>query len=179
MNVVDHKMRDQDYNFLETKFKEREAKLLEHIAASIDYYVRYGRTAQRWQRCTATLVMVLSTLAPLLVAGSTLDQGLGLPDGFVPIAAFTVTLLLSFTEGVRRIFRFEQRWTACYTAKQMLKRERERYRFARIGLDVGGDAWKANFAELRRVYDEVTGNETKEFFAAVQAPVSEPEPSPR
>lgn len=63
--------------------------------------------------------MVLSTLAPLLVAGtsSTWSNDLGLPDRSVAVAAFVVTLLLSFIEGVRRIFRFEQRWIACYTAK--------------------------------------------------------------
>lgn len=164
----------------QAKFKDREVKLLDEIQKSVDYYVRYGRSAQRWQRSTAVAVMILSTFAPLLVASSTTTVGgnLGLPAGTVSIAAFVVTLLLALLEGVRRIFRFEQRWMACYMAKQVLKREREKYRFARIGLDVGSDAWKANFAELRKAYDEVTGSETKDFFASMQAPIMEPKKQP-
>lgn len=175
MNVLTQEMSPQQSTIIQSQFKEREAKLLDQISGSIEYYVKYGKTAQLWQRYTATLVMVLSTFAPLLVAGSasTLSRDLGLPDGSVAVAAFAVTLLLSLVEGIRRIFRFEQRWIACYTAKETLKRERERYRFARIGLEIGSDAWKSNFAELRKAYDDVTGSETKEFFAAVQAPISE------
>jgi hypothetical protein len=175
MNEIFSERAAQQPSVVQSQFKEREDKLLSLVEGSVEYYVKYGRTAQRYQRCTAVLVMVLSTLAPLLVAGSssTWVKDLGLPDKSIAVAAFVVTLLLSLIEGVRRIFRFEQRWISCYTAKETLKREREKYRFARIGLEIGSDAWKSNFAELRKAYDDVIGGETKEFFAAVQAPIAD------
>ncbi|CUX19452.1 DUF4231 domain-containing protein [Agrobacterium deltaense] len=169
MNSISDNTDDDNFEITD-KYRFREKKLLDEIQRSVEYYVRYGQIAQKWQRITAMLVMVLSTFAPLLVVGSTTSLPV-LSEEVVSFAAFLVTLLLALLEGTRRIFRFEQRWMACYMAKQTLKREREKYRFARIGLVVGSDVWKANLADLRRVYDEVTGSETKEFFAALQSPM--------
>lgn len=147
----------------------RESKLLDEIAGAVEYYAKHTRRNQLWQRITSVSVMALSTLAPLVVAGSGIEGGIfGLSKVQLNVAGVSITFVLALIEGIRRIFRFEQRWATCYMVKATIKREREKYRYARIGLTVGTDEWKAQLAALRKSFDDATGRETQEFFAAVQ-----------
>ena len=152
-----------------SEWLRRETKLLEEIASALEYYSRHTKRYQFWQRATSVSVMVLSTLAPLVVAGSGVAEGtFGLSRDNLSVAGVIITLILALIEGVRRIFRFEQRWATCYQVKSTIKREREGYRYQRIGLAVGSEEWKLNLAALRKAFDIATGQETQAFFAAVQ-----------
>ena len=109
-----------------SEWLRRETKLLEEIASALEYYSRHTKRYQFWQRATSVSVMVLSTLAPLVVAGSGVAEGtFGLSRDNLSVAGVIITLILALIEGVRRIFRFEQRWATCYQVKSTIKRERE------------------------------------------------------
>jgi len=151
-----------------SEWLRRETKLMEEIASAIEYYSKHAKRNQFWQRATSVSVMILSTLAPLVVAGSGIADGTFWSRDELNVAAVTITMILALIEGVRRIFRFEQRWATCYQVKSTVKRERESYRYQRIGLAVGSEEWKTNLATLRKAFDTATGQETQAFFAAVQ-----------
>ena len=81
--------------------------------------------------------------------------------------AVALTLILGLTEGVRRLFHFEQRWAAGYRLRQGLHDAREGYLDSQIGKDVGSDGWITNYKELRNKSVELENADTGRFFESV------------
>ncbi|TCQ16400.1 DUF4231 domain-containing protein [Rhizobium sp. PP-CC-3G-465] len=158
-----------DKNLLDT-WKARETKLLGYVNGAMEYYAETTRWCRYAQRGLSITVMVCAALAPVAVVSSSGNGlgALGLHEPEIKILALIITILLAIADGLRRIFRYDQRWATCYIARETLKRARENYRITVIGLEVGSDDWKKNYEDLRATYESVIDRETQEFFDTVR-----------
>jgi len=160
----------------QAKYDERENELLEAISQSLDYYRDEIAVAGDWHRKLSVATMVLSVLAPVFVAGSasTSVAGpvsasiLGIPSTVLASIGILLTLAIALVEGVKRIYKYSDRWASAYTAKLAVKRARETYKFNRIGLIPGSEDWKQNFRTLEAAFEGATNAQTRDFFTTVQ-----------
>lgn len=151
---------------IEGKWKAREQKLFDEIDGAVSWYTERVRFNWYTHRTLSTVIMLAGVIAPLLVINingqdvytSTNDMS------WQSILALSVTILLAFLEGLKRIFRFEQRWVSCFWARTEVKRARERYRIAQIDNMIGSDSWKANLLALRSSFEGILDKESKDLF---------------
>lgn len=156
---------------LQSDWLKRETKLFAEIDNSVTYYAGRAKVALRSHRLISIAVVVVGPMAPVAVAASTAKDAIlfSMPSGFYSGLAIVLTVLLAILDGVRRIFRFDRRWTSCNLAKVDLRRARETYLRKRIGLTVGDAAWQSNLGELREAYEAATGKELQGFVADIVA----------
>lgn len=149
----------------------REAKVLSYIEGARATYERDIKVSRLLQRSISILVLACAVIIPIAIVSDDSPKGLSLivGAGNVQLIALTVSIILAIAEGLRRIFRWDQRWSTCYKARKMLKRARDAYRVKNIGVSIGSAEWQRNFADLQRSYDEIIDSETQEFFELVRA----------
>lgn len=157
---------------VEEQWAVREEKLLAKISETLSYYRARGEAARICHRISGIVVLIGSILAPVTVAsgasGGTLNV-LGVPAPVMAGAALIITLVVAFAEGLRRIFRFDQRWGSCFQTRDGIWRAREIYRETIIGHPVASEEWKKAYLTLKNTFLELTQVETTAFFDTVKA----------
>ncbi|MDC7745013.1 DUF4231 domain-containing protein [Rhizobium binxianense] len=149
-------------------YDEQEDRLLRIISESLDYYRDQISKAGKWHRRLTISTMVLSLLAPVFVAGSAAADTLKIPGAALATMGVLITLAVAIIEGVKQIYKFGDQWSSAYTAKLVIRRARDEYRFNRIGLVPGDDAWKQNYLSLRAAYESASNAQTQDFFKTLQ-----------
>lgn len=157
----------------EDQWMQRERKLTENVNRAIAYYRASARSARVWHRIFSTTSMVLTVLSPVFVVSNGASESgegiFGIDAGELSTVAVSLTVSLAIVEGIRRIYKFDQRWSTCYMTGRTLKKAREDYRFGRIGLETGSDEWQKNLLRFRSVYEDATDTESREFFEVVKS----------
>ncbi|MBB3560726.1 hypothetical protein FHX06_002037 [Rhizobium sp. BK512] len=151
-------------------YDEQEDRLLRIISESLDYYRKQIEKAGKWHRRLTVSTMVLSLLAPVFVAGSAAADALKIPGAALGVIGVLITLAIAIIEGVKQIYKFGDQWSSAYTAKLAIRRARDEYKFNRIGLVPGDDAWKQNYHSLRAAYESASNAQTQDFFRTLQQP---------
>lgn len=149
------------------EWKDRANRFSESVTDAIAWYRKQMWRAWYAHRITSVLVLILSVLAPIFVAGAgTSAQGivLGFTANEARAIALWITVALALLEGLRRLFRFEQRWSSCFWARNGLRRARDEYRTSQIDIAVGSAQWVANFEAFRKAYYEITDKESRDLF---------------
>lgn len=151
-------------------YDQQEDRLLRIISESLDYYRDEISKAGKWHRRLAISTMVLSLLAPVFVASSASAEILKIPGAALAAIGVLLTLAIGVIEGVKQIYKFGDQWSSAYAAKLAIRRARDAYRFNRIGLVPGDDAWKENYRTLLAAYESASNAQTQNFFETLQPP---------
>jgi len=162
----------------EQDWLDREKQLLADIDSHVEWYQANSTAARRWHRSLGVIVLICAVLAPVTVVSST-GSAPGSPINPYILSAISVvlTLIIALAEGLRRNFRFEERWTACSTSRDQLKWLKEGYLDQQVGKPVGSDPWVENVLKTRREAQAVVMNETKQFFDVIRQDGSKSGPS--
>jgi hypothetical protein len=152
------------------KWAKEEAVLVGWVTGTIEYYKRVHKKTIKVQRVLAVTTVVIGAVTPVIVAGAGTTGGLfHLDPGTLNSFAVVLTVALAILEGIRRIFRFEQRWISCHIAKVALQKSLGRFRFATVGLNPGSDEWKSAMLELRTSFESTTERESEVFYQNLKA----------
>lgn len=144
-------------------WKKREEQLLKEVDHSIAWYRRFAARNRLSYRSFGLVVLICSVLAPILTASA--ESNPTLPFGVtVNQLALVITTTLALAEGMRRFFRFDQRWASAYLAAFTLKRLKEKYWDDQLSKRVGDSPWIETFSRFRIEADKVTENDTRDFF---------------
>lgn len=151
---------------------EREKRLIERANKHIARYKRIAVRSRQSERATSIVTLVCSLLAPVAVVASVASAGntpglFGVSPVLAAEIALVLTLVLAFSEGLRRLFRFEQRWSAAVVAGFTIEKIREIYLDKQAEHILGSDAWIKSLAAFRDEMDAVAHSEAQEFFQTV------------
>jgi hypothetical protein len=151
---------------VQQQWTAREQKLVEQVTSTIAWYSKHMRRNWYAQRAVSVTVMILSVFAPLFVIGSDFEV-FGIDPNVIKASAIITTVLLALLEGMKRIFRFDHRWSACFWARNDLKKAREQYRIKQIGQAVGSATWVENLLKLTSTYYDITDKESRDLLQSV------------
>lgn len=162
---------DQSAESQNSAWVAEQERLIDVVQSTIDYYQNATDRTRVTQRVFVVATMVLGIIAPILVAAARPD-GAGL-FGFPPVKinsiAIVVTVLLSIMEGLRRIFRHEQRWISCHIALMALETALGRFRYLIVNVPPGTDAWKLAMSDLRTEFENITVREREVFYSGMSS----------
>jgi fumarate reductase subunit D len=151
-------------------WKNREEQALGRLTRDLNWYVRWS-SYNRWlARSLAMIVLICAVLAPVTVA-STGEAGIrvfGISAERVSQLALMVTLVLAFAEGLRRTYRFDQRYATCLNARDELGVIHENYLDSQVGKQIGGDEWINNLTALRKRMHELLRKDNEEFMQIIK-----------
>jgi hypothetical protein len=151
-------------------WKKREEKVLSTLEYARSYYLKNAERARILHRSLSLATLICGILAPIFVVG-TVGAGastLGFDDTSANVIAVILTISLSLSEGLWRMFRPDERWTACLLSAEELRRAREDYRDSRIGHVAGTVEWQKAYRKLRVSMENTMSSETKQFFEAIR-----------
>jgi Protein of unknown function (DUF4231) len=151
---------------LEEAWRHREAKIVDAINTVADENYRVSTVYKRWHLSCSVIVMVCAVLAPLFIASSR-TTNFTIQSDSLNIISLSLTVILGITEGLRRIFRFEQRWYAYYSASNALVQTRERYLDNTVEHVPGSEKWKEEFFSLHKEVQVIFNEQNKLFFQGV------------
>lgn len=151
---------------------DREKRLIERANKHIARYKRIAVRTRRLERTAGMVTLICSLLAPVAVVASAVSVGstvglFGLSPMLAAEVALGLTLILAFSEGLRRTFRFEQRWSAAVVAGFTIEKIREIYLDQQAEHILGSDAWIKALVAFRDEMDAVAHSEAQEFFQTV------------
>ncbi|NLR96108.1 hypothetical protein HGP17_04605 [Rhizobium sp. P38BS-XIX] len=100
------------------------------------------------------------------------------------VCAIVVATIGALIEGIRRIYRFEQRWATLNAAKRAIFSARETYRAKSIDLVMGSAEWQVIYYDFKNAYENATSQQASIFFKGLTSPgeggaKGEDEKSPR
>jgi hypothetical protein len=162
----------QGENMNQGTWQSREDDLIKHINEEIERYKGFSERSRVAGRSLSVCSLVCSVLAPVAVVSQGGNNGLaalGFNESHIAAVAVILTILLAFLEGLRRTFRFEQRWAEGLLAWVAIEREREIYLDSQIDKAVGSDDWIKNLTSLRQAVDRAISVETSAFFEPITA----------
>ncbi|KGD94434.1 SLATT domain-containing protein [Rhizobium sp. YS-1r] len=132
------------------------------VSATIKYYLKEIEGCAKCDRRLSVVVMLLGILTPVLVAQVAVWDGIvGL---VLKVGSIVTATALAVTEGLRKIYAYDKRWAASYTALLALRRARADYKIKRLGLPPGSEDWKKNFITYQNLYHDTIAKETQDFF---------------
>jgi hypothetical protein len=148
---------------------EREKRLMERANKHIARYKRIAVRSRQCARAISVVTLVCSLLAPVAVVATAGASGglFGLSQTVAVETALVLTLILAFSEGLRRSFRFEQRWSAAVVAGFTIEKIREIYLDNQAEHILGSDSWIRSLVAFRDEMDAVAHSEAQEFFQTV------------
>lgn len=151
---------------------EREKRLIERANRHIARYKRIAVRSRQCERAASMVTLACSLLAPVAVVASAVSAGNSAPlFGLSPViaaeVALVLTLILAFAEGLRRSFRFEQRWSAAVVAGFTIEKIREIYLDKQAEHILGSEGWIRSLVAFRDEMDAVAHSEAQEFFQTV------------
>ena len=161
------------------KWQVQETELLEKIKKQMEWYGGITTRSHRAQRLLATTILICSTLSPLFIISSTNATPdfsvYGMSAPAMAQVALVLSLIVALSEGIRRIYRFEEQWKNSRLATEDLKTARDDYKDKQIGLKVGSQEWVAAFGDLRRKTREITTQNLQSFMETVKADTKDAE----
>jgi hypothetical protein len=153
----------------EDEWREREKQFIADLDDNVVWYQKNSTTARQWHRGLGLVVLICAVLAPVtVVSGVGSSSSSLIPATVLNVASVVITLAIAFAEGLRRNYRFEERWTAFSTSRDQLKRLREDYLDSQVGKDVGSDPWIENLLKARKDKNAVVASETQGFFEVMR-----------
>jgi hypothetical protein len=168
--------------------RRREERFLTKLNNNIAWYKLNAEKNRVWHHALSVIVIFLGVLAPLTVVGASGAIGaasagtqnltlLGVSTQTLAIISLFITLVLGIVEGLRRHFKFEQRWHSFYTSWLTLIHLREAYRDAQARVALCSKEWWDNYERARKAMESWVENETKAYFdAALSGPKGSPRP---
>lgn len=151
-------------------WSDREKQALGRLNRDLSWYVRWAGYNRWFARCLAMIVLICAVLAPVTVA-STGEAGIrvfGISADRVSQLALIVTLVLAFAEGLRRTYRFDQRYATCLNARDELGIILETYLDSQVGKEVGGEEWVKNLTGLRQKMYDLLRKDNAEFMQIIK-----------
>jgi len=154
-------------NVKQDDFKQREGKIFGRYEAAIKEYRNLGRWYLRRHRVISVALLVSAVLSPVLIASN--NDLFGLPEAqgiWLTRGAVVLSLVVALLEGIRRIFKYDDRATAAYHAQRDLVLARERYRMYKLrNPDLTPERFAAFEAFWRTYYEDVYARETSGWTA--------------
>jgi hypothetical protein len=159
-------------------WQDRHAALLVRLRDQQNWHDKAALRAFRWERGLASVVMACSILAPLAIAsGETGGLSIfGLAPDILKKMSLGLTILLALAEGLRRIFRFDQRYALSAQSRERLRFAREVYVDNQIGLEVGSDDWKKNLERARQISADVSAASVGAYAESLASLKTTPKP---
>lgn len=160
---------------LEELWLEREGSALQRLHGQLKWFHRWTNINHYAARSLSVIVLVCAVFAPLTVASSA-GGGIGVfgvGDPHIRQLAMALTIVLALAEGIRRIFRFEQRYATCVQARENLRAARDAYLDKQIDNKVGDSEWIKNLQNLRSVCEQTTIGSIQEFISVITAATQE------
>lgn len=137
-------------------WQKREQRLLDHVNAHMKWMIDAATINQRKHMRLSYASLWLAVIAPIFaVTSSQRAISFGMPDGWLPIVSAIVTLLLSLTEGARRIGRYDDIWRTMDLAMIELRSVREVFRDAKVEYQIGSPERIAALKLFRKEADRV------------------------
>ncbi|MGE7418686.1 hypothetical protein [Methylobacterium tarhaniae] len=137
-------------------WQKREQRLFDHVNAHMKWMIDAAAINQKKHMRLSYASMWLAIIAPLFAVTSTQRTlSLGMPDGWLPIFSAIITVLLSLTEGVRRIGRYDDIWRTMDLAMMELRSVREVFRDAKVEHQIGSPERIAALKLFRKEADRV------------------------
>jgi hypothetical protein len=156
------------------RYRTEEQDVLERLQRSIRYYSNRIKFARAGHYTVGLITLVCSVLAPMAVittARKPSDLSLfGISNETIAQLAVVLTLLLGLTEGVRRLFRFSERWMTCSTTRAKLNELMKEYKLSQIPVAVGSETWIKNLGELHKNIRVAEMEEEGGFFDRLKEP---------
>ncbi|WP_373371518.1 DUF4231 domain-containing protein [Microvirga sesbaniae] len=155
----------------EQEWKSQEDRLLHNVRSDIEYYDKASKVARIWHRSCGIVAIFAAALAPLFVLGSGQSSTVfGISTSVAGQYALFLTVITAIVEGLRRFFRFENRWRATCNARAALECALDDYNEVRYGLNANAQERVAAYRKLRNERQRITRAETEEFFGTLVAP---------
>jgi fumarate reductase subunit D len=152
----------------EDLYKAEEKLVLDRLEKSIGYYrnrVKYARAGHYMVGLTTLICSVLAPMAVITTAGKPSDLSVfGISNEIIARLAVVLTLILGLTEGIRRLFKYSERWMTCFRSQAKLGELLQLYRLSQIPLAVGAEAWIKNLDDLQKNIRAVETEEEGGFF---------------
>ena len=156
------------------RYRTEEHDVLARLQRSIRYYSTRIKLSRAGHYTVGSITLVCSVLAPMAVittVGKPSDLLLfGISNETIAQLAVVLTLLLGLTEGVRRLFRFSERWMTCFTTRAKLNELMQVYKLSQIPVAVGTEKWIKNLIELRKNVRVAEIEEEGGFFDRLKQP---------
>lgn len=149
----------------------REVQALARIDEAVKYFTKMERRNRYGARILAFTVLICAVLAPVTVASSGKNAPitlLGITEDNVSRLALVVTMLLALSEGLRRTFRFEQRYGTCLVSLEELEYLRETYVDSQLDKPVGSADWLKNLTDLREKTRGYLRKDSEEFAQTIK-----------
>ena len=153
-------------------WRKRAADYLDELKGAIEWNQKHAEWNRIAYRVLSVIAMVSAILAPMLVVSNRSAKGDGalaasLGPNTLSWLSITITFLLALTEGLRCIFRFDQRWAASNVIWQELMRIQRLYLDGCIGFVPGCPEWVKNYRESRNLVDQLLKTDTERFFQPI------------
>lgn len=119
-------------------WQKREQRLFDHVNAHMNWMKDAAALNQKKHMRLSFASMWLTVIAPLFAVTSIQRAfSFGMPDGWLPVFSAIVTVLLSLTEGARRVGRYDDIWRTMDLAMMELRSAREVFRDAKVEYQIG------------------------------------------
>jgi hypothetical protein len=123
------------------------------------------------ERTLAIVVLVCAILAPLTVASAD-NAGLGvfgIPEPALKKIALVLPITVALAEGIRRICRFDERYSISAQSREKLRFAIEHYHENQIGLEPGNGEWRKNLEVVRKLSQEISLTSVGAYITALSA----------
>jgi hypothetical protein len=161
-------------------WEKREIKLLNQLESTISYYIACSNVNRFFHRILGSISLVCAVFSPIFVVsatGKSTEVVLGMSAATTGTIALVLSIIVALVEGLRRMYRPEERWSTCWTTMENLKAAREEFFDRRIGYSRGSIEWLAAYGALRNALTRETGTETRRFFERIETTASQSEKS--
>jgi hypothetical protein len=163
----------------------REKVALERIEKQLRWHDRTALRSFWTERILAIVVLVCAVLAPLAIASdgnaSAAGAGLGV-FGFSALAlkkaALILTITVALAEGLRRICKFDERYSISAQSREKLRFGMEQYLENQIGLQPGSDQWRKNLDAVRTLSQDISLTSAGAYITALSAQRDHPAKQP-
>jgi fumarate reductase subunit D len=154
-----------------TDWNARENEHLKTIDKELKWYRGHAKWNRIAHRIASIVVLFCSIVAPITVAGddktSILIFGYHIDKAQLSSIALIVTLILALTEGLRRLFHFEQQWATSNRVERALQDARSDFLDQRVLYSVGTEKWIEEYSKSRKSVAALINSDSEEFFEAI------------
>lgn len=152
------------------KWQDQQNELIGAIEGTIRYYQRSTDRIILYQRYSSITTMIVGITAPIIVTATQAGKNnTELESSNLGYIAVAITAALSILDGLRRIFRYEQRWISCHSAMMALRQALGSFYFATVESPPGTQLWKDEMISLRRKFEDETSRERSVFYHNLNA----------
>lgn len=154
------------------KWKARQSEFARDLDAEISQFAWRVRRNRWMHHATSLIVLSCAAVMPALVVWSRNNS----PSG--ETAAIVVSVILTFTEGLRRVFGYRQKWELRAHTLQLLRNLRSDFNDDVATREPGTNEWMDAYRRTRAVHQSILRDENKYHFDLI-AEMSKPQPGPK